>query len=109
MNTRSHWASHAIEALSKGETCKITPHGNSMTPRIKSGATVTLTPFTGGTIEVGDVVLVKVKGTVYLHLVKAIKGKGENTEYLIGNNHGGLNGWTSRVSVYGKATEIVQP
>ena len=104
----NHWATFAVEALLRGEACKITPHGKSMMPRVKSGATVTLAPFTEGIPEVGDVVLVRVRGTVYLHLIKAIKGKGEDTEYLIGNNHGGINGWTSRKLVYGKAIEIVQ-
>lgn len=37
----------------------------------------------------GDAVLCKVRGNVYVHLVKAVRGR----EYLIGNNVGGINGW----------------
>lgn len=102
----SHWASHAIEALARGEVCKVTPHGNSMQPRIKSGATVTLAPLGANDPSVDDAVLVKVRGTVYLHLVKAIRGKGTDAQYQIGNNHGGINGWASRSSVYGKVVGV---
>lgn len=105
----THWASHAVEALARGETCKVTPHGNSMTPRVKSGATVTLSPLGPDAPEPGDAVLVKVRGTVYLHLVKSVRGKGDDREYLIGNNKGGTNGWASRRSVYGVATLVENP
>lgn len=105
----THWASHAIEALARGEVCKVTPHGNSMRPKIESGATVTLSPLQPAEPYVGDAVLVKVHGTVYLHLVKAIRKNGDSVEVQIGNNRGGVNGWASRSAVYGKATEIVQP
>lgn len=80
-----------------------------MRPRIESGATVTLAPLQEGEPVVGDAVLVRVRGRVYLHLIKAIKGKTNNMEFLIGNAHGGINGWTARTSVYGKAINIVQP
>lgn len=34
--------------------------------------------------EVGDGVLCRVKGNVFLHLVKVIKGHGEQRRYLFG-------------------------
>jgi hypothetical protein len=43
-----------------------------------------------------------VKGTFYLHLVKAINGD----TYQIGNNRGHINGWTSRNCIYGKCIEV---
>ena len=43
-----------------------------------------------------DIVLCKVKGNHYLHLVKAVGKK----RVLIGNNHGHINGWTK--NIYGK-------
>lgn len=75
-----------------------------MRPRVLSGARVTLEPCTAEEAEVGDIVLCRVKGSTYLHLVKA---KSPDGRVLIGNNHGGTNGWTK--AVYGRAVEIENP
>lgn len=96
------WASFAIEALKKGETVKIRPHGHSMRGKVNSGDLVTLEPTTPDKLKVGDIVLVKVNGNVYLHLIKAINGP----RFQIGNNRGGINGWVSVNSIYGIATHI---
>lgn len=87
------WADSAIARLSKGETVVIRPRGNSMYPLIKSGQRVILSPDISN-IQAGDVVLCKVNGRQYLHLVKSIDANGR---YLIGNNKGNINGWTSQV------------
>lgn len=97
------WADNAIKSLADGKKAVITPHGNSMRPKIKSGATVTLEPITIEDIEIGDIVLCRVNGNVYLHLVKAK----QDGRVLIGNNHGGINGWTK--AIYGKAVLIEDP
>ena len=73
-----------------------------MKGKVESGDLVTLSPFPSESLEVGDVVLVRVHGNVYLHLVKA-KDKGR---FLIGNNRGGINGWVGPDAVYGKAIKI---
>jgi hypothetical protein len=102
-----NWASHAIVALGRNESCQVTPHGNSMRPRVESGATVTLAPYAEGQEpEVDDIVLVKAKGVIYLHLIKAVRGSAEERQYQIGNNRGGINGWVSRRAVYGKAIQV---
>ncbi len=102
-----NWASHAILALGRGEVCTVTPHGNSMRPLVESGAMVTLAPYREDEEPAeNDIVLVKVKGVVYLHLIKAVRGKGENRQYQIGNNGGGINGWVSRRATYGKAIRV---
>jgi len=102
------WASHAIAALGRGESCKVTPHGNSMRPIVSSGATVTLAPYADGEEPAeGDVVLVKVKGVVHLHLVNAVRGGAESRQYQMGNNRGGVNGWVSRRAVYGRFSAYV--
>jgi len=81
----------------------VVPHGNSMRPKVQSGAQVTLEPVVEATeLAVGDIVLVKVRGTVYLHLVKALQGP----RVQIGNNRGHVNGWTHRTKVYGRAVRI---
>ena len=43
-----------------------------MKGKVNDGALVTLEPCDPDTVAVGDVVLVRVHGTDYLHLVKAI-------------------------------------
>ncbi|MBA3726024.1 MAG: hypothetical protein H0W86_06130 [Armatimonadetes bacterium] len=54
------------------------------------------------TLRVDDIVLVRVKGGDFLHLIKAVDGE----RVLIGNNSCGLNGWVGKGSVYGKAISI---
>jgi hypothetical protein len=51
---------------------------------------------------VGDIVYCKVKGRVFTHLVKA---KSPEKGCLIGNNKGGINGWTR--NIYGKVIEVL--
>jgi phage repressor protein C with HTH and peptisase S24 domain len=99
------WADPHIARLGRGESAQFRPHGNSMTPRIRSGQLVTVSPFTRDP-EVGDAVLCRVRGTVYVHLIKAIQGHGERRRYLIGNNHGGVNGWTPRAQIFGLVTAV---
>ncbi|MBK8257900.1 MAG: hypothetical protein IPK82_35190 [Polyangiaceae bacterium] len=102
-----NWATHAIAALAAGQTCQVTPHGNSMRPLVESGATATLTPYLPNQEPAeGDIVLVKVRGVVYLHLIKAIRGGAEARQYQIGNNRGGINGWVNRRAVFGKAIQV---
>ncbi|HEY6331204.1 MAG TPA: hypothetical protein VI756_17890 [Blastocatellia bacterium] len=69
---------------------------------MNDGATVTLSPCDPAALAVGDVVLVRVSGNVYLHLIKAIQGN----RFQIGNNLGRINGWVGPKAIYGKATHI---
>lgn len=96
---------YAIKSLKEGKNTNIKPHGNSMKGIIESGDQVSISPNIENLI-VGDVVLVKVKGNVYLHLIKATRKKGDNTQYQIGNNRGGINGWVGINSIYGKAISV---
>ena len=89
-----------------GQTVKFRPHGNSMQPRIENGALVTVEPILSGTLpQVGDVVLCKVDGRQWLHLVSAI---GSDGRYQISNNKGNINGWCSLKNVYGTVV-LVEP
>ncbi len=97
-----NWASFAIEALSKGQTVQIKPRGHSMQGKVNNGDRVTLAPCTPETLKVGDIVLVRVKGNVYLHLIKAI----DRSRFLIGNNRGGINCWVGPNAIYGIAITI---
>ena len=95
------WANNHIEKLQNGGTVKFRPKGNSMTGKINSGDLVTVVPATADSVEVDDIVLCKVSGTQYLHLVKAKDSEGR---LQIGNNQGRINGWTK--AVYGKCISV---
>lgn len=69
-----------------------------MTPIIKSGQLVTVTPCKTEEIEIGSIALCIVKGSHYLHLVKNISS---GDRFLIGNNKGGINGWIDRENIFG--------
>lgn len=97
------WVLHYIQKLKTGEVVSFRPRGNSMAGKIESGQLVTVEPIKDDSIlEKGDIVLCKVKGNEYLHLIKAVKGE----RYLIGNNKGGENGWIGRNSIFGKCIKI---
>lgn len=95
------WATSAIEALKRGETVTVRPFGNSMSPIIESGHEVALSPVEPGSLRVRDVVLVSVKGTVYLHLIRQISQSGKM--FQIGNNKGRVNGWVTAEQIHGRA------
>jgi len=98
------WADEAIKELQAGNETQIRPKGNSMKGRIDSGALVTIAPCAPGDIVSGDVVLAKVKGRVYLHLVAGIAFAKKRHMFLIKNNRGRTNGWTG--IVYGKVIKV---
>jgi hypothetical protein len=92
------WATKYIESLQEGETVQFKPTGNSMSGKIESGQLCTVAPITSATnLKVGDIVLCKVRGNQYLHLIKATR----NGQYQIGNNHGHINGWITANAIYG--------
>jgi hypothetical protein len=95
------WATEYIRRLQNGETVQFRPRGNSMSGKVESGQLCTVVPVTDAP-AVGDIVLCKVNGRQYLHLVKAVRGD----RYQIGNNRGRVNGWVSRNSVYGKCVRV---
>jgi hypothetical protein len=75
------------------------PSGSSMVPLIRGRQLVTVAPAHPAKVEVGDIVLARVAGTVYLHLVSAVdKAKGR---VQISNNRGRVNGWTNHAKIYG--------
>ncbi len=96
------WASRYIPKLRSGETVSFRPHGQSMTGRIESGQLCTVAPIDPAMLEVGDIVLCKVTGSEYMHVVKAI----ENGRYQIGNNHGFIHGWIGPQCIYGRWVHV---
>jgi hypothetical protein len=96
------WASKYIEGLREGEIATFRPRGNSMAGKIESGQLCTVAPVDPASLKVGDIVLCKVRGCEYLHLVKAIQGD----RFQIGNNRGRINGWVSKNAIFGRCIKV---
>lgn len=96
------WATQYIDRLRRGETVHFRPRGNSMTGKIESGQLCTVSPVHVDKLAPGDIVLCKVNGFQYLHLIKAIQGK----RFQIGNNRGRINGWIGPNGIYGKCIHV---
>jgi hypothetical protein len=95
------WATELIAKLQAGQTVQFRPRGHSMNGKIESGQLCTVAPVTDE-LKAGDIVLCKVNGKQYLHLIKAVQGG----RYQIGNNRGRVNGWVSRNGIYGKCVRV---
>ena len=93
---------YKLERLERGETFITSEKGNSMVPLIKSGQEHKLAPSKWEDCSVDDIVYCKVKSRFFTHLVKS---KNLDRGLLIGNNKGGINGWTKQV--YGRVIEII--
>ena len=96
------WATHHIEKLKLGETVSFRPRGHSMSGKIASVDLCTVAPVKPQELEVGDIVLCKVAGTQYLHLIKARQGD----RFQIGNNHGRINGWIGPNAIFGRCIRV---
>jgi hypothetical protein len=96
------WAARHIAELKEGKTVLFRPRGHSMTGKVDSGQLVTVEPLNGRIPGVGWIVLCKVRGSEYLHLVKAVRGD----QFQIGNNRGGINGWISLNAIFGVCVDV---
>ena len=97
------WADGYIARLALGETVQFRPRGHSMTGKVNDGQLCTVAPFHGDhALAVGDIVLCRVKGSQYLHLVKAM----QDDRVQIGNNRGGINGWVTRRQIFGHLVAV---
>ncbi|MFG3532342.1 S26 family signal peptidase [Streptomyces sp. NPDC047917] len=85
--------------VADGATVEFRPSGSSMVPLIRSRQQVVVAPVDPSKLEVGDIVLARVAGTVYLHLVSSVDPAGKRVQ--ISNNRGRVNGWTSHDRVFG--------
>jgi SOS-response transcriptional repressor LexA len=96
------WATHYITKLSEGQTVQFRPRGHSMKGKISSGQLVTVEPLNDRVLKLGDIVLCKVNGFQYLHLIKAMQGD----RYQIGINIGRINGWVTKNSIFGVCVKV---
>jgi hypothetical protein len=97
------WATHYIPQLLEGKTVQFRPRGGSMKGKVDSGQLCTVEPIQDhGSLEVGDIVLCRVSGKEYLHLIKAIQGP----RFQIGNNRGYINGWVGHNAIFGRCVKV---
>ncbi len=97
------WATPYIPQLREGREVRFRPRGSSMKGKIESGQLCTVEPIRDfETLEVGDIVLCKVNGREYLHLIKAIQG----ARFQIGNNRGFINGWVGHNAIFGRCVKV---
>jgi len=90
----------AIAELEKDGVTVMKVFGNSMTPLISSGSTLTFSKC--DKYEKGDIVFCRCVGRfIDAHLITSVDQK---RGYLISNNHGHDNGWTHKI--FGKVTKI---
>ncbi|WP_046867119.1 hypothetical protein [Microvirga massiliensis] len=96
------WATDYITKLLQGETVNFRPRGHSMVPLIQSGQLCTVEPLNDRLLSRGSIVLCKVRGTHYLHLVTAVR----SDQVQISNNRGRMNGWTPSKNIFGILTQV---
>lgn len=101
------WASGYIAQLRAGTTIQCRPRGNSMQGKIESGQLCTIVPvgedgIDPSELKKNDIVLCKVGGNEYLHIISAIQGQ----RFQISNNRGHVNGWISANNIFGKCTNV---
>ena len=89
----------AIKELDEVGETSLKVSGNSMTPLIKTKSLLVLKQTND--YQVGDAVLCKVKGNIYVHKITRVDAEGR---YLISNNKGHDNGWTK--NIYGRVTRV---
>lgn len=93
----------AIDELKTKGTTTFKAFGNSMTPILTSGCTLTFEPQ--AEYEVGDIVIAKVNGRVIpAHKITKKDKQGDSYRYMISNNKGHENGWTHQV--FGKVVKV---
>lgn len=91
--------------VAEGDGVLFKPRGNSMRPIINSGALIVVEPPADpSTLEVGDVVLVRVSGATYLHLVDAVDL--DRQRVRIANNRSHVNGWAPFRQLHGICSEL---
>ncbi|WKD30964.1 S26 family signal peptidase [Streptomyces xanthophaeus] len=87
-----------------GATVEFRPTGSSMVPLIRSRQRVVVAPADPSKLKAGDIVLARVAGTVYLHLVSAVDPARKRVQ--ISNNRGRVNGWTGHDRVFAICTAV---
>lgn len=100
------WAEEALRELQAGRAIAVRPRGHSMDGRVADGDSVTIESCAAGDLVAGDIVLARIQGRRYSHLVLHLVIAREENRFLIGNNRGRLDGWVTAEEVFGKVTGV---
>ena len=100
------WTTEAITALQKGDAVQVRPPGHSMTGRINHGDLVTLSPCLTEDLIAGAIVLVRIQGKRFSHIVLHGILSVEGNKFLIGSHQGRIDGWVEVGDIYGIATKV---
>lgn len=99
------WITVAMDALSRGDSVQVRPHGHSMRGRINDGSLVTLAPCQPDDLAIGDVVLVRVRGwLIVLHQIIGI----ESERFQIGTVKGRSDGWVTAADIFGWVVSVTE-
>lgn len=98
------WADQFIKVLIETGEVQFKPSGNSMQGKIASGDLCKVINYPGIIYEVGDIVLCKVAGKQYLHLISALDKARDRAQ--ISNNKGFVNGWIKISAIYGICIQV---
>lgn len=100
------WQEEALTALQKDLPIQVRPRGHSMTGRINDGDMVTLEPCAAEALMSGTIVLVRIQGKRFSHIVLHSILSLEGGRFLIGSHQGRVDGWVDRGDIYGIATKV---
>jgi SOS-response transcriptional repressor LexA len=103
---KREWAQEAVTKLQAGQAVHVRPTGSSMHGKVSNGDLVTLEPCHPQDIDAGDVVLARVKGRRHFHLVLHLVMERRPDAFIIGNNHGRIDGWVTADNIFGKVTQV---
>ncbi len=93
-----------MERLQNSLSAEVRPRGHSMKGLIDDGDLVTLEPLLSHELAPGDIVLVRVPGKRFSHIVLHKIVSVEEGIFLIGSHQGRIDGWVERADIYGFAT-----
>lgn len=101
-----HWFDGAIEKLQEGQGGKVWPKGNSMRGHIREGDAVLVEPCATEALSIDDIVLVKIQGRRYFHIVLHSILECNENQFLIGTPCGRIDGWVNSDAIFGKVVAI---
>jgi hypothetical protein len=93
------------DILSKGVECRFQAKGHSMSPFIKDGDVVTVSPLFGTAPHLGDVVAFIHPGTDKL-VIHRVVGRKDDSCIIIGDNTFETNGPVSTGNILGRVTRV---
>ena len=103
----------AYNLLKSGNNNTVTAvaKGNSMSKYIKNGSRVGIKKYNKNKhkLNIGNIVLCKIKGNIYLHLIGAIRtNKKSRKRYRIESQSGHVNGWIGDDNIAGILVKTIK-